>query len=234
MNRASTWFLSRASISHVTSLCTVRALSSVAVGAPAVKGGVKSGAPPPLPLKGGGAAAVPAKSSAAPSSSSSSPPGAGAGAGSTSNNALPKEPVLPLSTLASHFASTPFEPNHGAPSVPETLVVKLRLKAYHKFYLNRFVILLASRFAELGLSPPSQVFLPKKTQLYTVLRSPHVDKRARDQFERVTHKRLITLKVPRDAKAVEFTYRLLSGITTLAPGVEIRAQYASTMGAVTL
>jgi small subunit ribosomal protein S10 len=132
--------------------------------------------------------------------------------------------------VAAYFASTPFEPNYGAPSVPETLVVSLRLKAYHKFYLNRFVVLLASRFAELGLEPPSQVFLPKKVSRFTVLRSPHVDKRARDQFEQVTHKRLITIRVPRDSQAVEFTYRLLSGITTLAPGVEIRAKYSSSMG----
>ena len=155
MIRASTWFLSRASASHVTSVYTVRALCAAAVGAPA--SGKSGAAKPPLPLKGGAAVSATASPSAAPSSSSSST------STKNANSApLPKEPALPLSTLASHFASTPFEPNYGAPSVPETLVVKLRLKAYHKFYLNRFVILLASRFAELGLSPPSQVFLPKK------------------------------------------------------------------------
>lgn len=215
MVRATTWFLSRASASRVvTAPSLVRAFSAAAAVAPA-KGGAKGGAPVAAGGKGVAPAPTPAKLVVAAADASS---------------ASASAPSAPLSSLLSHFSSTPFEPNHGAPSVPETLVVRLRLKAFHKFYLNRFVVLLSSRFAELGLAPPSQVFLPKKRELFTVLRSPHVDKRARDQFERVTHKRLITLNVPRDVKAVEFTYRLLSGITTLAPGVEIRAQYASSMG----
>ena len=124
----------------------------------------------------------------------------------------------------------PFSPNFAEPSRPETLRVQLRLKAFHKFYLNRYVFLLSERFRELGLPPPSQVFLPRRTELYTVLRSPHVDKKHRDQFIRITHKRLITFTLPRDAQAIELAYRLLSTVVTLVPGVEVRAKYASTMG----
>jgi len=124
----------------------------------------------------------------------------------------------------------PVMPNWAEPSHPETLRVQLRLKAFHKFYLNRYVFLLAERFRELGLPAPSQVFLPRKIQLYTVLRSPHVDKKHRDQFARITHKRLITFTLPRDSRAIELAYRLLSTVVTLVPGVEVRAKYASTMG----
>lgn len=121
----------------------------------------------------------------------------------------------------------PFSPNYGAPTTPETLRIQLRLKAYHKFYLNRYVFLLARRFKELGLPRPSQAFLPRKQELFTVLRSPHVDKRARDQFERITHKRLITFTIPQDAKSVELSYRLLASTASLSPGVQVRAKYHS-------
>ena len=133
------------------------------------------------------------------------------------------------SPLAAHLAAPAWEPTTGPPSVPASLVVQLRLKAYHKFYLNRFAVALGVRLSELGLPRPSQVFLPKRTERFTVLRSPHVDKRARDQFERVTHKRLVTLRLPTDSDTIALAYRVLSGITSLAPGVEMQATYFSSM-----
>ncbi|MBI2615692.1 MAG: 30S ribosomal protein S10 [Gemmatimonadetes bacterium] len=39
--------------------------------------------------------------------------------------------------------------------------------------------------------------LPTKTQRWTVLRSPHVDKKSREQFELKTHKRLIDIRESR-------------------------------------
>jgi small subunit ribosomal protein S10 len=38
--------------------------------------------------------------------------------------------------------------------------------------------------------------LPTKIEKYTVLRSPHVDKKSREQFERRTHKRLLDILDP--------------------------------------
>ncbi len=173
-------------------------------------------AAPKAPPPPGKAPGKPAASPAAPAAAAAPP------------RAAP--PPQPLSALGAFLASPAFEPNSGAPSTPETLVVRLRLKAFHKFYLNKFVLALAARTAELGLAPPSQVFLPRRRKLWTLLRSPHVDKRARDQFERVTHLRLVTLALPRGSEQLELAYRLLSGIVTLAPGVEVTAQYAASMG----
>jgi ribosomal protein S10 len=90
------------------------------------------------------------------------------------------------------------------------------------------VYLLSKRFHELGLPRPSQAFLPTKRELYTVLRSPHVDKRARDQFERCTHKRVITFTLPPDSQSVELSYRLLTSVAALSPGVTVRTQYQAT------
>ena len=47
-----------------------------------------------------------------------------------------------------------------------------------------------------GRSIPGPVILPTKKNKYTVLRSPHVDKKSREQFEMRTHKRLIDIVDP--------------------------------------
>ena len=44
-----------------------------------------------------------------------------------------------------------------------------------------------------GASVSGPIPLPTRRQLYTVLRSPHVDKKSREQFELKTHKRLIEI-----------------------------------------
>lgn len=145
----------------------------------------------------------------------------------TSTNPPAEAKVTPNSLMELPAMGLYF-PNHGAPSTPETLRIQLHLKAYHKFYLNRYVFLLTDRFRAYGLSRPSQAFLPKKRELFTVLRSPHVDKRARDQFERVTHKRLITFTLPHDSDSLGLSYRILSATASLSPGVQVRAKYFST------
>jgi small subunit ribosomal protein S10 len=111
------------------------------------------------------------------------------------------------------------------PTRPSTIVVQLKAKAYHAYYVNRYAVQLAKKFAELGLPKPSQVFLPKKIERWTVLKSPHVDKKAREQFERITHKRLFQFQLPDTQSNIEYAYRVLSQITGLAPGVEVRAVY---------
>ncbi|WP_312283882.1 30S ribosomal protein S10, partial [Candidatus Igneacidithiobacillus taiwanensis] len=57
--------------------------------------------------------------------------------------------------------------------------------------------------------------LPTKIERFTVLRSPHVDKNARDQFEQRTHKRLLDILDPND-KTVDALIKL-----DLAAGVDV-------------
>lgn len=77
-----------------------------------------------------------------------------------------------------------------------------------------------------GLFEISNVFLPTKTERFTVLRSPHVDKKARDQFERKTHKRLLILKflMPSN-ESLYFLQRALELLKNIALGVEISVKY---------
>ena len=50
--------------------------------------------------------------------------------------------------------------------------------------------------------------LPTRIERYTVLRSPHIDKKSREQFEIRTHKRIIDIKEP-NARTVEALNRLV-------------------------
>lgn len=67
----------------------------------------------------------------------------------------------------------------------------LKLKSFHPYYLNRFVYNASKKFRAFFPVFEQQVFLPKRVERFTVLRSPHVDKKARDQMERRVHQRRI-------------------------------------------
>lgn len=73
------------------------------------------------------------------------------------------------------------------------ITLKFRLKAYHHYYLNRFVILISKKLSRVQYIKISCASLPKTYERFTLLRSPHVDIKARDQFERITHNKVITL-----------------------------------------
>ena len=60
--------------------------------------------------------------------------------------------------------------------------------------------------------------LPTRVERYTVLRSPHIDKKSREQFEIRTHKRLIHILEP-TSKTVDAISKL-----TLPAGVDIRVK----------
>ena len=72
-----------------------------------------------------------------------------------------------------------------------TTTLILRIKAFHPYYINRFVFLAKQKVQSVNSIEENQFFLPKRIERFTVLRSPHVDKKARDQFERRIHQRII-------------------------------------------
>jgi ribosomal protein S10 len=73
------------------------------------------------------------------------------------------------------------------------ITLNFRLKSYHPYYLNRFIILTQNNLSRIQFIKISCASLPKTYERFTLLRSPHVDIRARDQFERITHNKIITL-----------------------------------------
>ncbi len=68
--------------------------------------------------------------------------------------------------------------------------------------------------------------LPTRIERYTVLRSPHIDRKSREQFEIRTHKRLVDILQP-TGKTIEALNKGLS----LPPGVDIKIRVLSGSGA---
>lgn len=74
--------------------------------------------------------------------------------------------------------------------------IRVKLKAYDNEILDkssRDIVLTANRT---GAEVSGPVPLPTRINKYTVLRSPHVNKKSREQFEMRTHKRLIDILNP--------------------------------------
>ena len=71
--------------------------------------------------------------------------------------------------------------------------IRIRLKAYDHYSLDRSTKEIARTVIRTGAKIVGPVPLPTKRTVYTVLRSPHVDKKSREQFETRVHKRLIDI-----------------------------------------
>lgn len=74
-----------------------------------------------------------------------------------------------------------------------TQKIRIRLKAYDHVTLDRSADEIARTVKRSGSTLAGPIPLPTKRTLYTVLRSPHIDKKSREQFEIKVHKRLIDI-----------------------------------------
>jgi small subunit ribosomal protein S10 len=74
--------------------------------------------------------------------------------------------------------------------------IRLTLKSYDHQLLDRAVKQIVLTVKRTGSQIVGPVPLPNKRSIFTVLRSPHVDKKSRDQFELVTHKRIVDIVSP--------------------------------------
>lgn len=71
--------------------------------------------------------------------------------------------------------------------------IRIRLKAYDHYALDRSAEEIVRTAKRTGALISGPIPLPTKRSLYTVLRSPHVNKKSREQFEMRVHKRLIDI-----------------------------------------
>lgn len=69
--------------------------------------------------------------------------------------------------------------------------IKVRFKAYDDKLLDQTVSEIVRTVRRTGAKIVGPIPLPTRISKYTVLRSPHVDKKSREQFEVRTHKRLL-------------------------------------------
>ena len=77
---------------------------------------------------------------------------------------------------------------------------KNRIRVCLKAYDHKLIDVSAEKIVETAKRTDAQVAgpipLPTKRRIYCVLRSPHVDKKSREQFEMRTHKRIIDIYEP--------------------------------------
>ena len=71
--------------------------------------------------------------------------------------------------------------------------IRIRLKAYDYRLLDQSVLDIVETVRRTGARVVGPIPLPTQISKYTILRSPHVDKKSREQFEIRTHKRLIDI-----------------------------------------
>ncbi|MBZ0158289.1 MAG: 30S ribosomal protein S10 [Alphaproteobacteria bacterium] len=74
--------------------------------------------------------------------------------------------------------------------------IRIKLKAYDHRLLDQSVREIVDTAQRTGARIAGPVPLPTKISKFTILRSPHVDKKSREQFEIRTHKRLIDIYDP--------------------------------------
>ena len=71
--------------------------------------------------------------------------------------------------------------------------IKVRFKAYDDKLLDKTISEIVHTVKRTGAEIVGPIPLPTRRNLYTVLRSPHVDKKSREQFQTTIHKRLVDI-----------------------------------------
>jgi len=93
--------------------------------------------------------------------------------------------------------------------------IRIKLKAFDHKILDQSAEKIVETAKRMGASVSGPIPLPTEKNVYTVLRSVHIDKDSREQFEMRTHKRLIDILEPSN-KTVDALMRL-----DLPSGVDI-------------
>ena len=100
-------------------------------------------------------------------------------------------------------------------------IIRIRMEAYDHAILDQSAMDIVDTAKRTGSVVHGPIPLPTRIERYTVLSSPHVDKKARQQFEIRTHKRLIDI-VQATAKTIESLNKL-----NLPAGVDIKIKATS-------
>ena len=80
--------------------------------------------------------------------------------------------------------------------MPELQRIRIRMEAYDHEVLDQSAEQIVNAVLRTGANVSGPVPLPTRIERYTVLRSPHIDKKSREQFEIRTHKRIIDILEP--------------------------------------
>ena len=85
--------------------------------------------------------------------------------------------------------------------------IRIKLKAYDHRVLDQSTQEIVDTIKRTGAKVSGPIPLPTNRRIYTVLRSPHIDKKSREQFQTATHKRIVELTQP-TAKTIDALRKL--------------------------
>lgn len=94
--------------------------------------------------------------------------------------------------------------------------IRIRLKGFDPRQVDRSTADIVETAKRTGARVVGPIPLPTRREIYTVLRSPHVDRKSREQFEIRTHKRLVDIHDP-TGKTIDALKTL-----TLPAGIDIK------------
>ena len=99
--------------------------------------------------------------------------------------------------------------------------IRIRLRSYDYKLLDKSVLEIVETARSTGARVAGPIPLPTEINKYTVLRSPHIDKKSREQFEVRTYKRLMDILEP--------TQQTMDAISKLdlAAGVDVEIKFRS-------
>ncbi len=95
-------------------------------------------------------------------------------------------------------------------------IIKIKLKSYDSTIIDQSVKEIIETVKKTGAKILGPIPIPTYIERFTILISPHVDKKARDQYEIRTHKRLIVIEEPTD-KTIQSLMKL-----DLSSGIDIK------------
>ena len=100
-----------------------------------------------------------------------------------------------------------------------TTELKISFKSFDFIFIEKALKQVYKMLFHLGLYNHNFIPLPTSRKLYTLLRSPHIDKKSREQFEVHRYKRQLCLKTKDFSKIVLFIYLLKHSDF---PGIQIQ------------
>ena len=97
--------------------------------------------------------------------------------------------------------------------------IRIKLKSYDHNLVDKSADKIVKTVKTTGAVVTGPIPLPTHKKIFTVLRSPHIDKKSREQFEMRTHKRLIDIIEPTQ-QTVDSLMKL-----DLSSGVDVEIKY---------
>lgn len=82
--------------------------------------------------------------------------------------------------------------------------INLKIKSFEKYYINITLNEIFKILKFFSIDKYSIISLPKKIKKFTVIRSPHIDKKSREQYEIRTYKTIIKVRISNNAIALLF------------------------------